>query len=133
MPEEAQEIEMSAWHSDDPSRPLVSQGKGKAPRMDAEAMRVMVERDVVRSVKEDLGKQEILELLKPLSIDWGIIASVAMPLIDLAKAEEIDRQKAEEKRKKDEEDRRKEEWKLREKSHLKSFNNLDLDDPMEQT
>jgi len=62
--------------------------KGIEPRRDAEAMRIMAEREVIRSAEDKMNIGEIIELLKSTSFDWGVLAQEVMPQITEAIAKD---------------------------------------------
>jgi len=97
-------------------RITVRQSNGITPRLDAEALRIMAEREVIRSTKDDLNKTQIIELLQSTSIDWAFLAQAIMPAVDIALENE------------EREEHKKKILKERDVSHLKSFAYLDIDE-----
>ena len=53
--------------------------KGVVPRTDEAAIIAMNEREVKRSVKEDLTTREIISLLESTSMDWRSLEAAVMP------------------------------------------------------
>lgn len=86
--------------------------KGVLPRTDNAAIIAMNEREVKRSFKEDLSTREIISLLESTSMDCHSLAAAIMP--NVAKAIIKDRKIAARKN--------------RERSNLKNFSNLLVDE-----